>query len=301
MKGGHALTSCLASQLAAHLRRRGIGDPILAFLTEPAPPYGTPEPIAPRLRRLVAPNPGAMTYQGTNTWLVDTADGVTVIDPGPESAAHMAALLAATGGRVQRILLTHTHPDHLGAAPALRAATGAPILGWGAPWQAGFVPDQALADGACVAGLTAIHTPGHASDHLCFAWQEGGLFSGDHVMSWNTSIVSPPDGDMAAYMASLRALMARKETVFYCGHGPVLYNPQALMRAMLGHRMGRESAIYAALEEGAGDPAAIVERLYTGLESGIKPAASRTVLAHLIKLRAEGRADLVDGVWRPSA
>ena len=160
-----------------------------------------------------------MTYHGTNSWLLEEADGLTVIDPGPEDAAHMAALLAASGGRVRRIVLTHTHSDHLGAAAGLRAATGAPIFGWGAPWQAGFVPDQALGDGERVGGLTAIHTPGHASDHVCFAWDQGGLFSGDHVMSWNTSIVSPPDGDMAAYMASLRLLMGREDGAFYCGHG----------------------------------------------------------------------------------
>ena len=269
------------------------GRTALAFLTEPAPVYGTPEPVAARLRRLVAPNPGPMTYRGTNTWLVETGegrdDGITVIDPGPADEAHLAAILAACGGAVRRIVLTHTHPDHLGGARPLQAATGAPILGWGAPWQAGFTPDQALADGETVGGLTAIHTPGHASDHLCFAWAEGGLFSGDHVMSWNTSVVSPPDGDMAAYMASLRLLMGRDDARFYCGHGPVLDNPAALMRAMLGHRMSRELAIVAAVDAGAVTPGAIAARLYGEIDARVKAAAERTVLAHLIKLEGEGK------------
>jgi glyoxylase-like metal-dependent hydrolase (beta-lactamase superfamily II) len=172
---------------------------MLAFLSEPAPAYGMPERIGPRLRRLVANNPGPMTYRGTNSWLVDSDDGLVVIDPGPRDDAHMAALLAASGGAVARIVLTHTHPDHLGGVAALTQATGAEVLSWGKPWQPGFTPDRALEDGETVSGLTALHTPGHASDHLCFAWEGGGLFSGDHVMSWNTSIVSPPDGDMAVY------------------------------------------------------------------------------------------------------
>ena len=209
----------------------------LAFLTEPALAYGLPEQVTPRLRRLVAPNPGPMTYRGTNTWLVQTDGGTIVIDPGPDSAEHVSATLAAAATPISAILLTHTHPDHLGATAALRAATGARVHGWHAPWQGGFVPDNPLAGGEVIGGLTAIHTPGHASDHVCFAWDEGGLFSGDHVMSWNTSIVSPPDGDMAAYLASLRLLMARADTVFYAGHGPVLPNPAPLMRAMLGHRL----------------------------------------------------------------
>ncbi len=250
------------------------------------------------MRRLVAPNPGPMTYRGTNSWLLDTGDGLTVIDPGPDDAAHVSGLVAACGGALRRILLTHTHPDHVGAAAPLRAATGAPILGWGKPWKTGFTPDQALQDGDTIAGLTALHTPGHASDHLCFAWDDGSLFSGDHVMSWNTSVVSPPDGDMAAYMASLRRLMAREDQVFYCGHGPVLAAPQALMRAMLGHRVAREAAVLAALADGASSPEAVVERLYAEVDARLKQAAARTVLAHLIKLESEGRAERDGDDWR---
>ena len=261
----------------------------LAFLSEPTPAYGTPEQISPGLARLVAPNPGPMTYRGTNTWLVETQGGTIVIDPGPDDADHVSAIRAAAATPITAILLTHTHPDHLGATASLREATGAPVHGWHAPWQSGFSPDHALGDGQSLAGLTAIHTPGHASDHLCFAWDRGGVFSGDHVMSWNTSIVSPPDGDMAAYMASLRRLMARDDGVFYCGHGPVLPNPGRLMRAMLGHRLAREAAVLAALGEGLDTPEAIVARLYAGLPANTQKAAARSVLAHLIKLENEGR------------
>ena len=268
----------------------------MAFLTETPPTYGTVEQIAPGIRRVVAPNPGPMTYRGTNTWLVDGDDGITVIDPGPNDAAHIAAIAAA--GPIARILLTHTHPDHVDAAPALREATGAPTFAWGQPWHKTFVPDHALADGQTVAGLTALHTPGHASDHLCFIWQDGIVFTGDHVMSWNTSIVSPPDGDMAAYMAGLRLLLARGDALYLCGHGPPLPQPQGLVRAMLGHRMGRELAIMATLGATAIPPLAVVDALYTGLDARLKKAAERTVLAHLLKLAAEGRAVAQDGLWR---
>lgn len=270
----------------------------MAFLTEPAPIYGTVETILPGVRRVVAPNPGPMTYHGTNSWLVDGDDGVTVIDPGPESDAHVASLVAATGGAIACILLTHSHPDHVGAAKALQAATGAPIRGHARPWLRDFAPDQAIDDGDAVAGLTALYTPGHASDHFCFAWRDGVVFTGDHVMSWNTSIVSPPDGDMTAYMANLRMLLARSDTLYLCGHGPPLPQPQGLVRGMLGHRIGREAAVFAALGATPKTPGAVVDALYTGLDARLKKAAERTVLAHLIKLAAEGRAKTADGLWQ---
>ena len=264
----------------------------MAFLTEPAPTYGTAEAVAPGVRRIVAPNAGPMTYHGTNTWVVDGDDGVTVIDPGPDDAAHLTAVAAA--GRVRRILLTHTHPDHVAGAPALAAATGAPILGWGRPWLKSFAPDQALVDGETVGGLTALYTPGHASDHLCFVWQGGVVFTGDHVMSWNTSIVSPPDGDMAAYMAGLRMMLARGDRLYLCGHGPPLPEPTKLVRAMLGHRQAREAAVLGALSAAPVMPWAIVDSLYGGIDARLKRAAERTVLAHVLKLVGEGRAAMRD-------
>jgi glyoxylase-like metal-dependent hydrolase (beta-lactamase superfamily II) len=270
----------------------------VAFLTEPPPTYGVAEQIAPGVRRLVARNPGPMTYHGTNSWLVDGDDGLVAIDPGPDDPAHVAALVDAAAGRLARILLTHTHPDHLGAAASLQAATGAPVMGWGQPWARDFKPDVAIADGQSVTGLTALYTPGHASDHLCFAWRDGAVFTGDHVMSWNTSIVSPPDGDMAAYMDGLRLLLARDDRVFYGGHGPVLPEPQGLVRAMLVHRVGREAAVLGALGGEPRTPMGIVEALYTELDARLKKAAERTVLAHLLKLEAEGRAVRDGEGWR---
>ena len=241
-----------------------------------------------------------MTHHGTNTWLVDGADGLTVIDPGPDDAAHLAAIQAA--GPVARILLTHTHPDHLAGALPLRAATGAPIHGWARPWAAGFTPDVAMADGGRVAGLTALHTPGHASDHLCFAQDGTGVvFTGDHVMSWSTSIVSPPDGDMADYMASLRLLLARPDTLYLCGHGPPLPNPAPLVRGMLTHRAAREAAILAALRRAPADTGQLVTALYAGLDPLLAPAAARNVLAHLGKLAREGRVAEDGAQWRLTA
>jgi glyoxylase-like metal-dependent hydrolase (beta-lactamase superfamily II) len=267
----------------------------MAFLTEPRPDYGTPAGILPGVRRLVAPNPGPMTYHGTNTWLIDGPDGLTVIDPGPDDAAHLAAIMAC--GPVARIVLTHTHPDHVDAALPLRHATGAATYGWARPWHKTFRPDHALADGDEIAGLRAIHTPGHASDHLCFAWRDGVLFTGDHVMSWNTSIVSPPDGDMANYMNGLRLLLARDDRLYLCGHGAPLPEPASLVRAMLGHRMGRESAIVALLSDAPLSSMDIVTRLYAGLDARLQKAADRTVMAHLQKLAGEGRASESGGLW----
>lgn len=261
----------------------------MAFHTEPEPARLTPIDVAPGVRRMVAPNPGPMTYTGTNTWLIDGADGLTVIDPGPDDAAHIGAIAAC--GRVARIVLTHSHPDHLAGAPALRALTGAPINAWHTPWAAGFVPDVRLDDGQEVGLLTALHTPGHASDHVCFALQDGGvLFTGDHVMSWSTSIVSPPDGNMSAYMASLRRLLARDDQLYLCGHGPPLPKPQKLVRAMLSHRAGREASILAILQRGPATADDLVAAMYAGLDEKLAMAARRSVVAHLEKLSEEGRA-----------
>ena len=269
----------------------------MAFLDEPEPVRFKPHQVAPGIRRLVAPNPGPMTHHGTNTWLVDGPGGLTVIDPGPDDAAHRAAIMAA--GPVAHIVLTHTHPDHLAGTQALRAATGAAVAGWATPWDTSFTPDQPLADGDMAAGLLALHTPGHASDHVCFAQPGTGvLFSGDHVMSWSTSIVSPPDGDMAAYMASLRLLLARDDRLYLCGHGPPLPDPAPLVRGMLNHRAGREAAVLAALQRGPATPDDLVAVMYAGLPAHLLPAARRSVLAHLIKLGREARAVEEAASWR---
>lgn len=271
-------------------------DPMgVAFVSEAEPARRAPIKIREGLFRMVAGNPGSMTYHGTNSWLLETERGMIVIDPGPDDPAHVAAIAAA--GRIAMILLTHTHPDHVGGAPALQAATGAPILGWGRPWAQGFTPDAAIADGETIGPLRAIHTPGHASDHLCFALDDGTVFTGDHVMSWNTSIVSPPDGDMAAYMASLRLLLQRPDKLYLCGHGPPLENPEKLVRALLLHRSHRETAVLGALGTEPRTEHAITEALYSRLEPNMVRAAARIVLAHLIKLQAETKALRIDAGW----
>jgi glyoxylase-like metal-dependent hydrolase (beta-lactamase superfamily II) len=267
----------------------------MAFLKEAEPPRLVPLAVRPGISRMVAPNPGPMTYHGTNTWLIEGEDGLTVIDPGPNDAAHLKAIQQA--GPVARILLTHTHPDHLAGAPALQAATGAPILGWGKPWATGFAPDIALENGQSIGAFTALHTPGHASDHLCFALPDGVVFSGDHVMSWSTSIVSLPDGDMAAYMDSLRLLQARDDTLYLCGHGPPMENPASLVRAMLLHRASRENAVLTALSQTPRTAEDLVDLLYGNLAPDLLRPAARVVGAHLAKLGHEGKAAPHEAGW----
>ena len=267
------------------------------FLTEPEPPRGVPLPVAPGIRRVVAANPGPMTYHGTNTYLLDTPGGLAVLDPGPpDDPTHVRAVLDAAGGAVARILLTHTHIDHIGALPALRAATGAPVGAWHEP-AAEVAPDVALRDGDDANGWQAVWTPGHAADHLCFAGPEGVLFSGDHVMGWSTTVVSPPGGDMAAYFASLRRLLARSGAVFLPGHGPPIPDPQAFVRDLLAHREAREAALLGALGPAPRSTRALTDVLYAGVDEQLRRAAERNVLAHLLKLRGEGRARDVGEGW----
>lgn len=277
---------------------------MIAFVTEPVPPYGVVQTVHPLVRRLVVRNPGPFTYHGTNTWIVGTGR-VAVIDPGPDDPAHRRALLDAIAGEtVTHILVTHSHQDHAPGAAPLAAATGGTVLGWGHPQaertvgittgHPPFLPDETLADGETVEGgewlLGVLHTPGHASDHLCFVIEDQGiLFSGDHVMGWSTSMVAPPDGDMAAYMANLQRMLDRPEGTFLCGHGAPITDPRAHVAALLRHRQEREAGILAALEGGAESVEAIVARLYPGLAEPLVPAAGKTVRAHLLKLKAENR------------
>ncbi len=274
-----------------------------ALLSEPVPPYGAVLAAHPSVRRVVAPNPGPMTCHGTSSWIVGRGR-VAVIDPGPDDAAHRHALVSAVAGEtVTHVILTHGHQDHSAGAAAFASAVGARIWGFGQPGRARGVaagpartPFQAeapQAGGSVLAGacwrLAAIHTPGHASDHLCFALAgEGILFSGDHVMGWATSIVSPPDGDMAAYMASLERLLAREETTYLPGHGPAVTDPRAHVAALLAHRRAREAAVLAAVRAGHGTADAIVPHIYPGLAAPLRRPAARSVLAHLLKLAAEG-------------
>jgi glyoxylase-like metal-dependent hydrolase (beta-lactamase superfamily II) len=270
----------------------------LVFLTEPEPPRGIATPVAPGVRRMVARNAGPMTYWGTNTYLLDQPDGVAVLDPGPDDPGHVADLLREAGRPIRRILLSHTHHDHLGAVTALRAATGAPVHAYARPAVAEFVPDVALEDGDEAAGLTALHTPGHAADHLCFAAPDGTFYSADHVMSWSSSVVIPPGGDMASYMGSLERLLARDDQSYLPGHGPPLSNPGAFVRHLLAHRRAREVAILAALGDAPRPARDFVGLLYAQIDPRLHQAAERNVVAHLLKLAAEGRAVQDGEGWR---
>ncbi|HVV92794.1 MAG TPA: MBL fold metallo-hydrolase [Hyphomicrobiales bacterium] len=266
---------------------------------------GEPVRLSPLVRRVLAPNPSAFTFTGTQTHLVGHGR-VAVIDPGPDDPAHVAALLAALRGEiVEAIVVTHTHRDHTGAVAALAAETGAPVVGCapmvhgegGVRLDAGgdssYRPARILADGEAVAGpgwtLTAVATPGHTSNHLAFALaEEAALFSGDHVMAWSTTVVAPPDGDMASYRGSLDKLINRPEDLYYPAHGPAKSEARAYVAGLLKHRRFREAQIVARLKAGDRAIPAIVAALYRGLDPRLVPAAGMSVLAHLRDLEARG-------------
>ena len=282
-------------------------------------PTGEVEPLEPLVRRVLAPNGEPFTYTGTQTYLVGGPDGVAVIDPGPAEADHLAALERAIGGAsVVAILCTHTHRDHSPAAAPLAERTGAPVVGCAplaldtggpradAPFDRTYAPDKVLADGDRVSGpgwtLTAVATPGHTSNHLCFALEgTGALFTGDHVMGWSTTVVAPPDGDMADYMASLAKLRARGDRVYYPAHGPAVGNPRQLVRGMIGHRRQRERQIVKLLGESPQDIAAMVPRMYKGVNEYLWPAAGLSVLAHLIDLERRGVVARSGEIWTIAA
>ncbi|MGI4975918.1 MAG: MBL fold metallo-hydrolase [Janthinobacterium lividum] len=266
---------------------------------DPAPPYGVALPEAPGIVRVVAPNPGPMTQHGTNSWILAGPDGATVIDPGPDDAGHVAALLSAAGP-VARIVLTHRHADHAGAASALRAASGAPVIAHHAFASALVRPDRTVGDGDALPGLVVLHTPGHASDHLCLAAPDGVLFSGDHVMGWSTTAISPPDGDMADFLRSLERLRARGDRLLLPGHGAAIRDPAPLLSTLLRHRLMREAGLVAALRRAPATIEALVASEYQGLAPGLARAAGATLLAHLAKLRHDGVAAEDGGVWRLS-
>lgn len=290
-------------------------------------PTGLAEQCEPLVRRVLAPNPSHYTYTGTQTYLVGAGDAIAVIDPGPagspgmgtadmQGEGHVEAILAAVGSaRVTAIMCTHTHRDHSPASRALKAATGAEIVGCAAlslsddgpradaAFDPDYAPDRVLADGERIAGpdwtIEAVATPGHTSNHLCFALLESrALFTGDHVMAWSTSVVSPPDGDMSAYMASLEKLHDRDDRVLYPAHGPAVDKPRQLVRGMLGHRRQREAQILRLLGEGPWAIVDMVPVMYKGLDPRLTGAAGRSVLAHLIDLEARRRVSCEGETWR---
>ena len=273
-------------------------------------PYAISEEVQPGIARLLAHNPSPFTYYGTQTYLAGEGD-VVVIDPGPDLPDHVAAIVAAVGTqKLVAIACTHTHRDHSPASRALQAATGAPIIGCAplalesvgpradASFDFDYAPDLVLADGEAIEiggeRLVAVATPGHTSNHLCFAYR-GALFTGDHVMGWSTTVVVPPDGDMGEYMLSLDKLRRRDDAVYYPAHGPAVTNPQQLVRGMIGHRMQRERQILKRLDAGDRTISQIVAAAYPGLDPRLVPAAGGSVLAHLRDLARRGMVEGGEG------
>jgi glyoxylase-like metal-dependent hydrolase (beta-lactamase superfamily II) len=268
-------------------------------LTEAPPPHGVPLPVRDGIRRIVAPNPGPMTYHGTNSWLVDWEGGTAIIDPGCDDPAHLDALLAEAGPRLSHILLTHTHRDHLGGAEELSRRSGVPIAGYHASADPNFQSPVALRDGDRIAGLTVLHTPGHAMDHLCFTAGDGIIFSGDHVMGWSTSVVPPPPfGDLEQFIANLERVRDRNDRLMLSAHGPAITHPHELVQSLLDHRAAREASIAAVLSHQPMSFEAVLGRAYINLRPDLLQAARGNLLSHLQKLKAEGRAVLDEDGWR---
>jgi glyoxylase-like metal-dependent hydrolase (beta-lactamase superfamily II) len=271
---------------------------------------GVVEEVAPGVRRILADNPSPFTFKGTLSYIVGRGN-VAIIDPGPADERHVAALLDAVRGEtVTHIVITHTHRDHSPAAAAVKAATGAPTYGEGphrparplfvgetarldAGGDTAFVPDRRVADGDTIAGdgfaLEAIATPGHTANHMAFALAGTDvLFSGDHVMAWSTTIVAPPDGAMSDYMASLRRLATRPESIYLAGHGDVIRDAPRFVGGLIAHRQGREASILHRLGKGEADIPDLVRAIYIGLDPRLAGAAGLSTFAHLEDLVARG-------------
>jgi glyoxylase-like metal-dependent hydrolase (beta-lactamase superfamily II) len=285
------------------------------------------EPV-PGVRRVMANNPGPFTFKGTLSYIVGRGK-VAIVDPGPDDAAHIGALLDAVGGEtVTHIFVTHTHRDHSPAVPAIKAATGATVYAEGPhraarPLHIGehnpldssgdrdFRPDVQLKDGEVVEGdgwaIEAVTTPGHTANHMAFALKDRGiLFAGDHVMGWATSIVAPPDGAMSDYMASLDKLARRGENLYFSGHGPAIADAKRFVNYYILHRKAREASILHRLGKGAADIPSIVRAIYIGIDPRLTGAAGLSVLAHMEDLVARGLvetdgAPAIDGVYRLGA
>jgi glyoxylase-like metal-dependent hydrolase (beta-lactamase superfamily II) len=267
---------------------------------------GVASALSPLVRRILAPNPGVMTGPGTNTYVVGI-DEIVVIDPGIDDQGHLDAIVGCGGDRIRWIACTHTHPDHSPGAAKLKERTGAEVLAFDS--RDGLEVDTRLADGDRIEAtefrLRAVHTPGHASNHLCYLLeQERLLFSGDHIMQGSTVVIAPPDGDMAAYLTSLERLRTLKLRAIAPGHGHLIEDPKAVIDEYVSHRLDRERQVINALRAGDTTVAAIVDRLYVGLIDELVPRARQSVHAHLRKLVADGRVDTADpdaleGAWSP--
>ena len=282
-------------------------------------PYALLETLEPGIGRLLARNPSPYTYTGTQTYFAGAGAEIVVIDPGPDIPEHVDAIVATAGDRrIAAIACTHTHRDHSPAARLLKAATGAPIIGCAplaletvgpradASFDGDYVPDTVLDDGEAIEfgdgeTLVAVATPGHTSNHLCYAFRGegtgGALFTGDHVMGWSTTVVVPPDGDMGQFMASLAMLRERDDRVFYPAHGAPVTNTQQFLRGLIGHRMQREKQIVRLVGEGKAAIPAIVASAYPGLDPRLIPAAGGSVWAHLMDLERRGVVESDGETW----
>lgn len=270
--------------------------------------YGIIERLTPLVRRIVAPNPGPYTFKGTGTYIIGQGE-VAVIDPGPKIPEHIEALvLGLEGEKITHQLITHTHLDHSPAAKLLKERTGAPTYGFG-PHGSGrfelgakveeggdleFIPDVVVSHGDLINGLgwsfQCLHTPGHTSNHICYAFQEeNALFPGDHVMGWSTTVISPPDGDMRSYLESLQLLISRNEETYYPTHGGAIENPVSFVRGLISHRKMRESQIITLLRNGSTTIENMVKEMYEDLDLRLIPAAQRSVFAHVIDLTERGK------------
>jgi glyoxylase-like metal-dependent hydrolase (beta-lactamase superfamily II) len=276
-------------------------------------PYAKVEQLEPGIARILARNPSAFTYFGTQSYVIGENE-VAVIDPGPDLPEHIEALENAIAGRrVTAILCTHTHRDHSPAARPLAQITGALIIGCAAlaletvgpradaSFDGDYCPDRVLGDGERVevdgAPIVAVATPGHTSNHLCFAYGDA-LFTGDHVMGWSTTVVVPPDGDMAVYMQSLEKLRRRADRIYYPAHGAPVTNPQQYVRHLAGHRMQRERQILKLVSERSRDIPDIVANAYPGLDPRLVPAAGGSVFAHLLDLERRGLVGRNGDIWK---
>jgi len=265
---------------------------------------GVPKRLDPYVTRVIAPNPGMMTGPGTNTYLVGDKD-LAVIDPGPAIDSHIAAVLAAGAGHIRSVICTHTHMDHSPAAAAIKAATGAVLIGRPSPEHPGqdrsFVPDRVLGHGDRVIfggmSLRALHTPGHASNHLCYLLENTKmLFTGDHVMQGSTVVINPPDGDMRVYLASLELLLAEDILILAPGHGYLIGEPHREARRLIRHRLAREAKVASALARlGAPTLEELVVEVYDDVQPRLHEVAMRSLAAHLGKLAAEGRVRAAEG------
>jgi glyoxylase-like metal-dependent hydrolase (beta-lactamase superfamily II) len=274
--------------------------------------YEVLDELEPGVARVLAHNPSAFTYYGTQTYVVGEAE-IVVIDPGPDDPGHLDALVEAVGGRrLTAIVCTHTHRDHSPAARPLAERTGAPVIGCAplaleavgpradAAFDGDYSPDRVLDDGESIEvdgrELIAVATPGHTSNHLCFAWGDA-LFTGDHVMGWSTTVVVPPDGDMAAYMASLDKLRKRGDRIYFPAHGPPVTNPAQYVRHLVGHRLQREAQILRLLTQRPRDIPDIVANAYPGLDPRLTTAAGGSVYAHLLDLERRGAVVQDEDLW----